>query len=41
MLNKDSAPVTAHESDPEAISQRIEMYRDEAKDVQWETIDGY
>ena len=40
MLNKGSAPVSAHESDPEAITQRSEMHRDEAKDVQWETIDG-
>jgi hypothetical protein len=40
MLKKGSAPMTAHESDPEAIIQRSGMDRDEAKDVQRETVDG-
>jgi len=40
MLKKGSAPVAAYESDPEAITQGSEMHRDEAEDVQWETIDG-
>jgi len=32
--------MTADESGPEAITQGSEMHRDEAKDVQWETVDG-
>lgn len=40
MLKKGLAPTTAHESDPKAIAQRSEMDRNEAKDVQWETVDG-
>ena len=40
MLKKCSVPMTADESDPEAIIQRSEMHRNEAKDVQWETVDG-
>jgi len=40
MVKEGSAPMTADESDPEAITQRIEMHRNEAKDVQWETING-
>ena len=40
MLKKCSAPMTTDESDSEAITQRSEMHRNEAKDVQWETVDG-
>jgi len=40
MLKKGPAPTTTHESDPEAIVQRIEMRRNEAKDIQWEAVDG-
>ena len=40
MLKKCSAPVAAHESDPEAIAQSREMHRNEAEDIQWETVDG-
>ena len=40
MLNKRSAPMTAHESGPETITQRSEMQRDEAKDIQREAVDG-
>ena len=32
--------MTADKSNPEAITQRSEMHRNEAKDVQWETVDG-
>jgi hypothetical protein len=39
MLKKGSTPMTALESDPEVITQRSEMDRDEAKDVQRETVD--
>ena len=40
MLNKGSTPVAAHESDPESITQRVEIHGNEAKDIQWETVDG-
>ena len=40
MMKKCSAPMTADKSNPEAITQRGEMHRNEAKDVQWETVDG-
>jgi len=40
MLKKGSAPTAADESDPEAITQRIEMHGNEAKDIQWEAVDG-
>jgi hypothetical protein len=40
MLKKGSAPMTAHERDPEAIIQRSGMDMDEAKDVQRTTVDG-
>ena len=32
--------MAADKSDPEAITQRSEMHGNEAKDVQWETVDG-
>jgi len=32
--------MTADESDPEAVTQRSETHRNEAKDIQWETVDG-
>ena len=40
MLKKCSAPMTADKSDSEAITQRSKMHGNEAKDVQWETVDG-
>ena len=40
MLKKGSAPMTAHKSDPEAITQGSEMRRNKAKDIQWETVNG-
>ena len=40
ILKKGFAPVTAKKCDPEAISLRREMRRNEAKDVQWESVDG-
>jgi len=40
MLKKGSTPVTAHESGPEAITQKSEMHGYEAEDIQWETVDG-
>ena len=39
MLREGSTPVTAHESGPEAITQRIKMDGNEAEDIQWEAVD--